>query len=172
MPDGSTQYGAGKATRIRVAFRRQNKHNTRYPVYRLPFVGRANVGHTMWDMPATDGDGTGCDMGYAAASAFLKALRASTVDTGGYLQRIVLDLMQSGFDVERDHGRKVQVVGFFAHLDSWLVYAAKSAGPNLDATSEKDIEAAMTRAANESDAEREARYNAALREKYGDTIDE
>lgn len=111
----------------------------------------------MWAMPKADGYGAGCDMGKAAAQAFMKALRASELRTEGSLQNLVWDIVRSGIDLS-DDGAKGQIVGFFSYLGYWLHDRARAAGAGLDRIKESDITAAMTKAANETEDEHTERY--------------
>lgn len=152
--------------RVKVTYRKANKTNTKYPALRLPFVVRNPGSKTIyWDVPKTDGYGTGCNMGSAAAKAFMKALRARTIDTGGTLQHIVIDMIESGIDPGRD-GDKGVIVGFFSILDEWLVASAKTLGSGLDKVSEQQIEEIMTLAANETEDEHSQRYDAWIKARY------
>ena len=140
---------------VRIKYKKPTKRNTKYPIWRLPFV-TPKVGY--WDMPKASGYGSGCDMGAAAADAFMKVLRAGETDGGGTLQNLVIDLLKSGVDAE-DEGQKGQLVGFFSRLDRWLVASAKMLGSNLDKISEAEVEDAMTRAARETKEEYAERMN-------------
>lgn len=167
MADGSVmrnnaQDSAGFA-QVKVRYHRRNQNNTKYPINRLPFIDRKTG--SCWSFPPSDGYGAGNEMGAAAADAFMKALRESTVDCGGHLQHLVLSLLDSGLDL-KDYGRKGQVVGFFSRLDAWLSGASKMVGASLDEISEADIERRLTRAATESEHAHSARYQAALRARH------
>ena len=112
---------------------------------RLPFTGKS-----AWDVPATGGYGGGCEFGVWAAMAYLKMLRAEANAGPGFLQCIVLDMLEgsNGAGVgDGDGSFRGQVVGFFSTLDRALHSAAK-ADPRLDDYSERDLAAAMTRAVN------------------------
>lgn len=165
MADGSVT--AGVKSPVRVRYHRRNQNNTRFPLNRLPFINRKDG--NCWALPPSSGYGTGCDMGAAAADAFMKALRASDGVSGSQLQQLVLSLLETGID-PKDSGRRGQVVGFFSQLDGWLRAASKSFGYSLDSISEADIERRMTLAAIESEEAHAARYEAHLRAKYPDLL--
>ena len=149
MADGNlAPTNAPACTPGKLRYHRRTSNNTRYPFNRLPFIDRKS--QNCWNFPPSDGYGAGCEMGDAAADAFMKALRESQIDTGGQLQQIVLSLAASGLDLN-DEGRKGQVVGFFSSLDAWLRHASKILGASLDDIRESDIAHRMTVAAMESE---------------------
>lgn len=156
MTTGSVAVVGGRLKRqgVRIKYKKPTKMNARSPILRLPFVTR-KVG--FWDMPEASGYGSGCDMGVTAAKAFMKALRAGEMNMCGSLQHIVLDLLKQG-EAGVGERQRGQIVGFFSHLDMWLVASAQMLGSNLDKVSEADIEDAMTRAANETEEEHTARH--------------
>lgn len=109
---------------------------------RLPFIGKS-----AWDVPATGGYGGGCEFGVWAAVAYLKMLRAEEDTGGGFLQHIVLGMLERNATADDDHSFRGQVVGFFSTLDGAL-HSAAQADPRLDGYSERALAAAMTRAVN------------------------
>lgn len=122
------------------------KDKAKYGYRRLPFVGKS----ASWDVPATGGYQGGCEFGVWAAVAFLKMLRAQKDAGPGFLQSIVLAMLNGSNSAELGDGDgsfRGQVVGFFSTLDHAL-HTAAMIDPQLDEYSERDLAAAMTRAVN------------------------
>ena len=99
----------------------------------LPFV-RPNKDKSelnWFDVPATGNYIIDCNTGSDCALMLIKAMRDDHEDavSPGHLQCIVLSLMN--LSESQDELRGV-IVGFFSTLDSYLRWAAKQGGKNLD----------------------------------------
>lgn len=92
-------------------------------IAQLPFVGpRGKETRSWWALPAKGEYMGGCDVGTAAAHAFLKYLREDGRDnTSGTLQHVALDMLSRKKDSSSLRG---QAVGFFSVLDYYLRRAA------------------------------------------------
>lgn len=143
------------------------KYNARskYPYFRLPFVGGwkdKSVEAQHWALPASGGYFGGYQTGEAMAHAFLKYLREDRGGDGAtsHLTSIVESLMirfeeEGGQAMNRRRNRdhrtasfnsfRGQYVGFFNTIAVWLAASAKQIDGQLDAMDE----AGITQRANE-----------------------
>jgi hypothetical protein len=82
---------------------------------------------TYWGFPARGGYSGGCMAGQAAAKAYLKHLRASSVcrAAGGSLQHIAMGMLSNGRSTElgseASESLRGQAVGFFSTIDAMLI---------------------------------------------------
>ncbi len=122
-----------------LAFRPRQK----YPVRRLPFVGRehtADQSFSMWNVPASGGYFGGNMTGEAIATMYLKHVREHDAEIcapmlGGmviaWARRLTAGDILPG-SAEEDSLRG-QMVGFAHVLSTWLLAAARHMGDSLDA---------------------------------------
>lgn len=118
------------------------------PIHRLPFVGKTDPlqnggrGISFWAVPPTGGYGGGCETGKALAKIYLKHLREhrDAAYSGGYLQHIVLDMLENAHEKSPERDAFCgQVVGFFSVLDAWLEGAALYLQGDLDSMDPKAL---------------------------------